>query len=198
MESDPVGKQMFLSLVELFKPHLAAVKTPKIEKWARSPYDKDEKKVLLQFVFQLPLYLIAKAMGQDGKHLQGVRTLFSEVLKAAFGLPRLSKKQFAANMERWLQEATATFVRGWLGTLHRVESRWDSPSLEIEPLDDAMLPLTLGEYDVTDVIKAYGHEDLSREEIRAILRAVKASLPPGQDLPPQVFEIFRAERELFS
>lgn len=195
MGTDDAKAEPFRSLVELFRPHVAAVKMPKMLKWARSPHDLEEKKTIFLSLLLLPFRLGLRAAGQEGKHLQSVATTFAEAHRAFFSQPRFSRKQVDTNKEKWLDQSATTFVRGWLSVLHSVESRW-SDTLKIGPLDDVMLPQH-SHVDSIGRIQASGHEDLSGDEIRSILRAVRATLPPGQDLPHQVEDIFMAERRLF-
>ena len=193
MSIDDDKDQHFFALVELFRPHVAAVKTPKMLAWARKPYSDEEKKVLLGFPLTPLLANALAAWRQEKTLLRGVVSMTRELTKALFSRPRLSEKQIDADLQRWINEAAAGFVRGWLIVLQGEARKSPTASLDSRQLDGAMLPSPHGGIDPPAMISVFDADQMSAAEIRGILRAVRATLPPGQPLPADAIEHLRLE-----
>ncbi len=190
--------RLFLALAARFRPAVAAVLGPKQVAWARRPFGTEEKQAAFGWlaVPSMALFLLS-SLKREGKLLVGLKNLAALSWRMLWGRGRMSESEIGAARDGWVQEAAALFTRGWLDTLEAALPEDADPATVFPLLDRDLLP-PLDGFDPTAIIAMlFDGQDVTAEDIRAVLRQVRAALPPGQSVPPETVRLLVLERRRF-
>lgn len=180
------GQELFTQLVDLFRPHVEPlVRADCLKELSGPPPDEEKVQELLAALREH-----LESFGAKPEDLE-------EALKDAETRIRdpqsITQAEIDGAVAQAVTEECAMLAMAWLNVLTLSSYRVANfQVIELKPLDDAMLP-PMDEQMEAFFAYACAQKPLGEDASKGVLRAVKAALPAGEQVPAVAVELLEHE-----